>query len=999
MKALAVLIILFVVLQLSAQERVTVIADFEDTTITFGSYANQDVDPGGWALNQNTVYEGSYSLQLTGNTWKTLEITPVVVDSGDVWQIAVFCQSLGEIQGIGFIDSTTTDTTRVLFYSFFGSELLSIDEWVTHNQGAFNQNTWNLLNMPVAADFLARFDFLPTFSSVVFVNDRDNDNYAEVYYDYLADVTDDLPMAPEVSVSYTIGRHYGHGRNERVMIQFQSTVNDTDSVNLSYHWQFGDGITSTDANPVHDYNLFDNHSYTVLLEVVDDTGLWGWATTSVDMDIGPTSFPLTMNFVGDIMLARRYEDWNGIIPTLGVNAIFDPTLPWLGNVADITVANLECCFTNSNNGHPTKSVVFKSDPANLSGLTHAGIDIVCLANNHTLDYMEQGLIDTQVGLDQEGILYSGGGLNSYEAYLPQYINQKGVNIAFLRSCDRTGQYNNAQPYLQAAYDKAGFALMTPFYVQRQIEEVQNKADIIIAELHCGSEYSTRPGAGYDKANDDMLDDELLEDENYAPLLDVPQMWDIEHRHHIIDAGADLIVCHHPHIIQGMEMYNGKLIAHSLGNFIFDLNYPETCPTLILNTEIDERGIYRYTITPCYLDDYIPQRAWGELGLHILDYLAQKSKDLNTDLTIDRTNIIAEVIIDSTEWDPQVINQQFDITLHDDSGNYVSQPAKLLNIGYISSIDDITPSTDVYYRLGRELVWYGNMEDEGCTLWNRNSNYEDYTNQESVEGLRSMHHQNWTGNDGITTNLEERVRVYNDSTRHTIHGWMKTLNAAEAEIYVRYYTGRTSGTNVGQFNVGTNLNGTHDWAYYWGDYSVPNNGNYYDLRVFSRHTDTNGEAWFDNVGIIEWTDWIPASQIGNINFPNDYYYIQIASDQNLPTVHVSYNETRFVEHIVDGNGASAPPAFASLGQNYPNPFNPVTSISYSIAHEADVSLNIYNIKGQRVKKLVNEHQLSGHYTAVWNGTNKRQQTVASGIYFYRLSVNGKTVNTRKCLLLK
>ncbi|NQT65263.1 MAG: CapA family protein, partial [FCB group bacterium] len=63
-------------------------------------------------------------------------------------------------------------------------------------------------------------------------------------------------------------------------------------------------------------------------------------------------------------------------------------------------------------------------------------------------------------------------------------------------------------------------------------------------------------------------------------IDIPHMWDIEIRHHMIDSGADLVICHHPHVIQGIEVYNGKVIAHSLGNFVFDLSYLETFPTMI-----------------------------------------------------------------------------------------------------------------------------------------------------------------------------------------------------------------------------------------------------------------------------------------------------------------------------------------------------------------------------------------------------------------------------------
>jgi len=87
------------------------------------------------------------------------------------------------------------------------------------------------------------------------------------------------------------------------------------------------------------------------------------------------------------------------------------------------------------------------------------------------------------------------------------------------------------------------------------------------------------------------------------------------------------------------------------------------------------------------------------------------------------------------------------------------------------------------------------------------------------------------------------------------------------------------------------------------------------------------------------------------------------------------------------------------RNYPNPFNPETNINYSIPEEGKVELSIYNIKGQKVKTLVNETQPSGQHTVVWNGTNKNNKRVASGVYFYKLEFNESKLLISKMLLLK
>ena len=222
--------------------------------------------------------------------------------------------------------------------------------------------------------------------------------------------------------------------------------------------------------------------------VEDETGKRSYASINLDLNEENPSTPLSMNFVGDIMLGRRYESSDGIIVNQGVESIFEPTLDILGFAADLTIANLEIVLTDHNENHPTKSIVFKSDPQNVYGLTYAGIDIVSLANNHIMDFNQGGMIQTQSILDEHGILHSGSGINSYEAYLPAIKTLKGNTIAFLSSSDRTGQYNNYQPYLNAGENKPGFAYLTPYYLKEQIESVKNFTDFIIIEMHSGSEY-------------------------------------------------------------------------------------------------------------------------------------------------------------------------------------------------------------------------------------------------------------------------------------------------------------------------------------------------------------------------------------------------------------------------------------------------------------------------------------------------------------------------------
>ena len=89
----------------------------------------------------------------------------------------------------------------------------------------------------------------------------------------------------------------------------------------------------------------------------------------------------------------------------------------------------------------------------------------------------------------------------------------------------------------------------------------------------------------------------------------------------------------------------------------------------------------------------------------------------------------------------------------------------------------------------------------------------------------------------------------------------------------------------------------------------------------------------------------------------------------------------------------------LLSNYPNPFNPTTTISFSIPEVSKVELSIYNIKGQKIKTLTQNKFTKGNHLVIWNGFNESGDSVSSGVYLYKLNVNGKTEIVKKCLLLK
>jgi len=93
-----------------------------------------------------------------------------------------------------------------------------------------------------------------------------------------------------------------------------------------------------------------------------------------------------------------------------------------------------------------------------------------------------------------------------------------------------------------------------------------------------------------------------------------------------------------------------------------------------------------------------------------------------------------------------------------------------------------------------------------------------------------------------------------------------------------------------------------------------------------------------------------------------------------------------------------PLVTALQKNYPNPFNPETTIRYSLSNNGPVKIQIYNIKGQLIRNLVNENKKAGNYTVIWNGKDEQGKSVSSGIYFYRMQ-SSKYSATQKMMLMK
>lgn len=975
--------------------RGVVLADFESGVVNLESYEDQDLDPNDWTLNHTNAHDGSaYSLRLYGNTWKVQTISAYSIQAGTVMSVAAFIEEVGEMQAIGFGDGTNH-----LFYTFAGSQLPTGEDWDVSYQGAFETAVWNEYLLPVGRDWYARYGYYPALTRLVYVNDRDAGTKGVTLFDDVVDVTDDLPVPPEVTII--------EGRQDiqavrtgmwRVSVAFHAQVDDPDSQQWTYAWDFGDSTFSNLQDPTHDFIVVSDHTYTVSLDVRDESGMWGHDTLEVRVDPGGFDPPIKMNFVGDVMLARAYDDPGGLIDQHGPQWMFIPTKPYLGDAADITLCNNEMPFTDEGERHPTKSIAFRARPSNVAGLVYAGIDVVSLGNNHAGDYMHRGLEETLETLDAAQIRWSGAGMDEYQAFTPAYWTERGVSLGFLGMCNRTGREYNYQPFLDAATNKFGFAYLIEPQLGLSIAATKPLADLLVVQLHAGIEYQTTPGKheGVDPA---ILEAALDAKDPVPGLEDLqfptrPSYTDRQLKWRAVDEGADLVIAHHPHVLQGFEVYNGVLICHSLGNFVFDQSYAETMPTMIVNSELTKNGFRSFTFRPAFVDNMVPQPVSGRLGREILDRQADYSRELSTVVTVDPTTMLGTIELhpENVIWTPEAHEQTVALSAID--GRWVSIPIERDGLGVLSRITEIQGAGVAEVRVGREILWHGSMENEGATFWNLNSNDELYDATTAHSGSRSIRHHRNSGNTGQVQTDLEGYPATRGGAEYSVCGWVKAQAARQAGILARMFTSR-GGQTIATCEAGTPLDGTQDWTFLWSDFATSPAATFFNVRL---HLDkpTSGEnyAWYDDVRLIEWEPWQPANLPFAVAYPSNIRYIQVRFDAAGANAIVRWEDVRsgYAPSLVE-NGEAPVSASIALRPARPNPVRASAVVEYMLPRAGQVRLDVFDVTGRRVARIADGAQAAGWHTAVWDA-----RAAASGLYLCKLSAGG-SVRTEKLVVLR
>jgi poly-gamma-glutamate synthesis protein (capsule biosynthesis protein) len=250
--------------------------------------------------------------------------------------------------------------------------------------------------------------------------------------------------------------------------------------------------------------------------------------------------PVKIMITGDIMLDRGVEY---MVNEKGNGDFRFPFLEIADQLkeADIVFGNLEGVI--SDKGTDVGSIYsFRAEPEAIKGLVSAGFNVLSVANNHAFDYDREALEDCLTKLSSNGIGYAGAGFTEKEAFSPLIREVGGVKIAFLA-------YTDLGPETwRAAEDDSGIAWISENSTERikqDIRSAKEASDVLIVSLHSGEEYQEAPSQSQ---------------------VDFSKM--------AVDAGADLLVGHHPHVVQPNEKYRNGWIFYSLGNFVFDQGFSE-----------------------------------------------------------------------------------------------------------------------------------------------------------------------------------------------------------------------------------------------------------------------------------------------------------------------------------------------------------------------------------------------------------------------------------------
>lgn len=380
-------------------------------------------------------------------------------------------------------------------------------------------------------------------------------------------------------------------------------------------------------------------------------------------------------FAGDAMLARRYFEPLEGEPVLvrrervaedGAR-LLDAVRPYV-DIADYASVNLETQLAATQPGERLpKSVTFFSPPELAGLLRDAGFDYVALGNNHLFDYGDNGLKSTLDAVRAAGLEASGAGADEVAARAPLRVSLDRKPYAFWSYVGWAGSF---EPNQVAGADKGGAALGSPAAIAGDLATADG---VRVVQYHGGLEYAEAPA---------------LSERTVLRLA--------------VDEGADVVIGHHPHVLQGLEIYRDRLIAYSMGNFLFDQYHYATHLGMLLYVWMDGERLHRAEAVPIHVNGYVPTPATGAMRYAVLSRLARLSAAFGTCFEVSGAHAIVTVPVPAERCEPRTMA----------SGDVPATGiVDLADLG-ASPLRPVAASADRWLRLGEDILRRGDFEYTG-----------------------------------------------------------------------------------------------------------------------------------------------------------------------------------------------------------------------------------------------------------------------------------------------
>jgi poly-gamma-glutamate capsule biosynthesis protein CapA/YwtB (metallophosphatase superfamily) len=546
---------------------------------------------------------------------------------------------------------------------------------------------------------------------------------------------------------------------------------------------------------------------------------------------------IVLQFGGDTMFGRRFFDPNedgdtadGLLPpdpdTGAHLKLLAPIEPLLGK-SDLTVLNLETPLTDQpyysprdprpTVYHSTKDYVFSSDSSAVNALKQIGVDVVDIGNNHLYDLLEDGVQSTISSLDNDGMDHFGGGANEKSAWAPSIVTVKGQKIAFI-GCTTIGQpippiTNHDVTYVASdALKKGGAALCEESKLRSAVIHAKQDANIVIVMIHGGYEYVRAPS-------------------NHITSLSLAAR----------DAGATLVINHHPHVVGGFLWENQSLIAWSMGNFIFDQDVWPTFETYTLTVYLRDGKVIRAYIDPLMIKDYIPHGLTGEQA----DYVIRTAASLTGPFVMENNTLEVDI-------DQRAIQNTYTRSL--DGG---LEPGQIITISPSQWISDFKGTGNLL--LGRDLLWIGGFENDevdsesrGAPLWDQTKDSIQVGKEYAYEGNLGIRltRSGSNLNDAVTSHLH-RLLV-SPGSKLSVTGVMLASKGAVAVMQISWYSD-TRGPSILQTTEPIPTKTYNQWQTFRFDVQAPETA--VAVQIFLRLTPPpQGVVTtdFDNLRVIEWS---------------------------------------------------------------------------------------------------------------------------------------------------